>query len=288
MIDDIPSLKAKHVHMRDAEAVIRTIEKIHKGGAKRLQVVTDFDLTMTKQHEDGKHVLSSFGMFTKCCQVPKAYKEADVRLYEKYRPIEKDPNISLEKKIAAMEEWMVASREIMQDFEFDPKELDEVAKTFGTALRDGCKELVHKLNAAEVPVMVFSAGLGDMVEAVLKAHDASSDNVKIISNFINYNGSQVAGFKGNRMIHVFNKNEHAMDNEYFNVLEGRKNVLLMGDMTGDASMADGVKDIEAILKIGFLYEHVEESLPSYLEHFDIVLVDDQTMNVASEILERIL
>lgn len=38
LLFQIPSLKAPHVHMRDREAVVRTIDKIREGGAKRLQV----------------------------------------------------------------------------------------------------------------------------------------------------------------------------------------------------------------------------------------------------------
>lgn len=33
---------------------------------------------------------------------------------------------------------------------------------------------------------------------------------------------------------------------------------------------------------------VDECLEAYLDHFDIVLVDDQTMDVANELLELIL
>ncbi|XP_043266841.1 7-methylguanosine phosphate-specific 5'-nucleotidase isoform X1 [Venturia canescens] len=287
-IDSIPSLKGKHVYMKNKDAVLKTIDKIREGGASKLQVVTDFDLTLTKQHVDGKHCLSSFGMFTKSKQLPQNYKEASVRLYKKYRPIEIDPNLSIEKKIEAMEEWMSATHDILRDFEFDPKELDDIVKIHGTSLRDGTKSLIERLSRADVPILVFSAGLGDVVEAVLRHHDVLFDNVKIISNFLKYEGNKVLGFKGTRLIHVFNKNEHSIDHDYFKLLEGRRNIILMGDMTGDANMADGVKDVDSILKIGFLYEHIEENLPLYLEAFDIVLVDDQTMNVTTEILERIV
>ena len=163
----------------------------------------------------------------------------------------------MEKKIEAMEEWMIATCEVLSGFEFDSKELEEIVKQHGTGLRDGSLELFERLSAAQVPVLVFSAGLGDVVEAVLIQQNVLFDNVKIISNFLKYgDGHQLKGLKGTKTIHVFNKNETAIDHEYFDILEGRRNVLLMGDMTGDANMADGVKDAETVLKIGFLYEHV--------------------------------
>ncbi|KAK2581436.1 hypothetical protein KPH14_005111 [Odynerus spinipes] len=287
-IDDFPSLKSKHVYIKDENAVLNTINMMLRDGADRLQIVTDFDLTLTKQHVDGKLVLSSFGIFGKCTQLPSAYEIESRRLYHKYRPIEIDPNLPLEKKIEAMNDWMLAAEELLRGIEFDSKELYDVAEKYGTPLRDGTKELFEKLNMANIPVLVFSAGLGDVVEAVLRCHKVLFDNVKIISNFLKYNGNKIDGFKNQKLIHVFNKNEHAFEQEYFKVIEGRQHVLLMGDTTGDASMVDGMDDTVAVLKIGFLYDKAEESLASYMQEFDIVLVDDQTMQVTTEILRTIL
>jgi hypothetical protein len=112
------------------------------------------------------------------------------------------------------------------------------------------------------------------------------------------------------------------------VLAGRNNVLLLGDELGDAGMADGVQNAGAVLKIGFLYDRVslaqkypriiiishhvvmllldsltdwlhyvicgcislqvEDRLEEFLNHFDIVLIDDQTMDVVNGILDLIL
>lgn len=187
-----------------------------------------------------------------------------------------------------MNDWMIAAEELLRGIEFDPKELSEVTEKYGTPLRDGTKELFEDLNKANIPVLVFSAGLGDVVEAILKCHKVLFDNVKIISNFLKYNGNKIDGFKNKKLIHVFNKNEHALGQEYFKVIESRQHVLLMGDTTGDASMVDGMENTVAVLKIGFLYDKVEESLASYMQKFDIVLVDDQTMKVTADILRTIL
>ncbi|XP_014604723.1 PREDICTED: 7-methylguanosine phosphate-specific 5'-nucleotidase [Polistes canadensis] len=287
-IDDFPIFKSKHVYIKDKNATMNTINIMLRDGPDNLQVVTDFDLTLTKQHVDGKLVLSSFGLFGKCNQLPSTYTNEAKRLYQKYRPIEIDPNLALEEKIEAMSDWMTSAEKLLKGIEFDPKELSEVVQKYGTPLRDGTKELLEKLNEANIPVLVFSAGLGDAVEAVLKCHKVLFNNVKIISNFLKYNGNQIDGFKNKKLIHVFNKNEHALEQDYFKVIEGRRHVLLMGDNTGDANMVDGMDDTVAVLKIGFLYDKAEENLHNYMNEFDIVLVDDQTMQVATEILRTIL
>ncbi|XP_029674433.1 7-methylguanosine phosphate-specific 5'-nucleotidase [Formica exsecta] len=287
-IDDFPALRLKHVHIKDEVILLKTINTILRGGTDNLQVVTDFDLTLTKQHIDGRHMLSSFGMFRKCKQLPQHYSDEAKCLYEKYRPIEIDPNLSLTEKADAMRDWMTAAHNILKGIEFDRREIEEVAQECGNVLRDGTKEILEKLYNAGVPIVVFSAGLGDMVEAVLKYNNALFDNVKVISNFLKYKGNKLDGFNNDVLIHVYNKNECAVAKDHLTILGKRQNILLMGDTIGDASMVDEIEDTKTILKIGFLYEHVEASLDSFMEKFDIVLVDDQTMRVPMEILQSIL
>lgn len=63
-------------------------------------------------------------------------------------------------------------------------------------------------------------------------------------------------FKG-ELIHIYNKREGALLNTgHFQELRTRPNVLLLGDSLGDLNMADGVQDMENILKIGFLNDKV--------------------------------
>ena len=72
-------------------------------------------------------------------------------------------------------------------------------------------------------------------------------------------------------------------------------------------MADGVRTNSSVLKIGFLFDHVitfiflnkshptnfhsifqpEDNLPNYLDAFDIVLIDDQTMDVPIKLISLI-
>jgi len=96
-------------------------------------------------------------------------------------------------------------------------------------------------------------------------------------------------FQG-EMIHVFNKNQRALaaHEEYFSLLTHRPNVILLGDNEGDAAMGHGVRDPNAMIKIGFLYHHPEERLEKFMDMFDVVLINDQTMTVPKQIIQHVI
>lgn len=77
-------------------------------------------------------------------------------------------------------------------------------------------------------------------------------------------------------IHIFNKNEYALKGtDYYDMVQSRDNVILMGDSVGDAGMADGMEHANAVLKIGFIHDHVsifiKFAVPTYIPAYLFVL-----------------
>lgn len=63
-LSEIPELQSDNVHIRDKEEFLQKINKMIKDGHNKLQIVTDFDHTLTRHHLDnGNIVLTSFGKF---------------------------------------------------------------------------------------------------------------------------------------------------------------------------------------------------------------------------------
>ncbi|EDW00620.1 7-methylguanosine phosphate-specific 5'-nucleotidase [Drosophila grimshawi] len=282
---DILSLNQEHCKVRDRQAVERIINEFIWGGPERMQMVSDFDFTITKQRtDDGIAVLSSFGIFNNCKSLPPHYKEESDKLFNKYRPIEIDPHMPIPEKVQYMIEWWTKSGQLTSGFPFDLAEIDQGAGQFKNALRDRTHELFDSLRQLQIPVLVFSAGLGNSVVSVLQQANILYPNVKVISNFLKYSDGMLAGFQ-EPMIHTFNKNETVLDgSEYYELVHTRDHIIVMGDSLGDAHMAAGVPASSHILKIGFLFEHVEANMEKYMNTFDIVLVDDQTMDVPRALL----
>lgn len=114
-LNEIDVLSQPCCKIRDRQRVERIINEIVRGGSNELQVVTDFDFTLTKQiTANGKPTLSSFGMFNRCKSVPTSLRDESKKLYDKYRPIEIDPHLSQTEKKAKMVDWWTESSELIK------------------------------------------------------------------------------------------------------------------------------------------------------------------------------
>lgn len=66
-LQDIPELKKNSVHLRNENELLEKVNKLISDGHTNLQIVTDFDHTLTRHSLDnGASVLTSFGRLLLC------------------------------------------------------------------------------------------------------------------------------------------------------------------------------------------------------------------------------
>lgn len=119
---------------------------------------------------------------------------------------------------------------IKRGFKFDKKDIEEHVKQYGHIFRDGAQEFIKATYDLNVPVLVFSAGLGDTIMAIMKQENLLYPNVKVVSNFLKYEDGLVNGFSDEYpLIHCFNKNETVLQGtEYYDMVHNRQHIILMG------------------------------------------------------------
>ncbi|XP_042199278.1 cytosolic 5'-nucleotidase 3 [Callorhinchus milii] len=285
----VPELQNNTVQIRNPERVKEIIESIKRGGASKLQIITDFDMTLTRFATNGKRCPTCHNIIINSDLVSEECRKKLKDLLNTYYPLEIDPSTSITEKLPLMIEWWTKVHALLVEQKIAKINLVETVRESNAVLRDGYKPFFDKLQQHNIPVFIFSAGVGDILEEVIRQVGVYHPNVKVVSNFMDFDeNGLLKGFKG-ELIHVYNKQEGALQNtEYFQLLMQCSNVVLLGDSLGDLSMADGVQNQENILKIGFLNDKVEELLEQYLAAYDIVLVRDETLDVANGILEHIL
>lgn len=171
----------------------------------------------------------------------------------------------------------------------------EALHTNGISLRDGVAAMLAQLDANRVPVLLFSAGIADVIEEVLlQQAGAISPHLHIVSNHLIFekhgDNDHVVGFS-KPSYHVFNKTARSATHSPFfktHDLKHREHLILLGDSLGDVAMADGLScNEECTIRIGFLNDKIER-LPEYLAANDVVIVGDPSFKFPASLLDDII
>ncbi|XP_074649626.1 7-methylguanosine phosphate-specific 5'-nucleotidase-like isoform X2 [Tubulanus polymorphus] len=282
-------LEKQGVHIRDLDYVKDILQQMIEDGKDKLQVIADFDRTLTKYSHNGQLVPTSHGIMDDSDLMPIDFKKAAADLRSEYYAIEIDSNLTVAEKCPFMIEWWTKAHDLLlKKCNIYQKDIKAIVSQSEAQLRDGVDWMFKQLHKAEVPCLIFSAGVGDVIQEVIHYRSKMFDNMKIVSNFMQFDSSgKLIDFQG-EMIHIFNKNESAIhESDYFTNLSHRDNVILLGDSVGDIRMAEGANS-KNLLKIGYLNNNVSENLGKYMQLYDIVLENDETFDLCNSLLRQIL
>uniref|UniRef100_A0A8C8HCK2 5'-nucleotidase n=1 Tax=Oncorhynchus tshawytscha TaxID=74940 RepID=A0A8C8HCK2_ONCTS len=261
------------VCMRDPQRVEEIIKAMQKAGTSTIQVISDFDMTLTRFDYNGKRCPPSHNILNNSRLISEECKAQLKDLLNTYHPIEIDSKQTAEEKLPLMVEWWTKAHTLLVQQRIRKDLLQDMVKESDAMLKEGYQLFFDHLQEHSIPLLIFSAGLGDVLE-------------EVFSNSMDFDETGVLkAFKG-ELIHIYNKREGGalLNTGHFQELKSRHNILLVGDSLGDLTMADGVHSMENILQIGFLNDKVEERKTSYLNAYDIVLVKDETMEVPNALL----
>lgn len=270
------------------------LEKIKKSiseaGAGRLHILADFDRTLTTAFVGGKSVPSILSILRDENYLTPDYPQKAKDLYNKYHLIEIDPSFPKKEKKRAMREWWTTHFALLIKSGLNKKDLDSVVDSERIRFRSGFSEFADFLKLYNIPLVIMSSsGLGgDVILMLLEKEKKLFENIHIISNSYEWdkNGKAVAVKKP--IIHSMNKDETAVqDFPVFNLIKKRKNVLLLGDNLEDVGMIEGF-DYANLIKIGFLNENIEENLEHYKRNYDVIILNDSSMDYVNRVLRKMI
>jgi 5'-nucleotidase len=264
-------------------------KKILTSGSKKLHVVSDFDRTLTKAFVDGEKTPSVISELRKGNYISEDYSKRASVLADKYHPIEINPEISMEEKKKEMHEWWSKHFQLLIESGLEKEHIQRVVENGRIQPREGTLEFLDLLNEKRIPLVILSsAGLGEeSIRMFLEKYRRMWDNIHIISNAYVWSPQGKAVGVKEPIIHIFNKDETTVHEfPFYNQIRSRKNVLLLGDSIGDLGMIHGF-DYDALLKVGFLNEDVEKNLETYKKNFDVVVLNDGSMDYVSSFIRDI-
>uniref|UniRef100_A0A0R3RW90 5'-nucleotidase n=1 Tax=Elaeophora elaphi TaxID=1147741 RepID=A0A0R3RW90_9BILA len=258
------------------------------GGPDSFVVIADFDYTLTaSETRNGDRADITYDVFAK----PVASKSPTCgylfkALHERYSPIEANLSLSDEEKSLAMLEWWNKANDIIISAGFKENEILDLVKQSTMRLRSNGTLYFDELERLKIPLIIFSAGISNVIEASLLFElGRIPENVHIVSNTMYFNEMGVSCKFSEPIIHSFSKDGSLLEKclETVQDLRLKNRIILLGDSLGDLCMLDGCSlsngSDSTVLKIGFLNKNVDMLLDSYVKNFDMVIVSDQTMDI---------
>ncbi|KAL3669224.1 hypothetical protein V7S43_005607 [Phytophthora oleae] len=308
--------RAPRMIVGDPDTFARKMKKFTKDGPEQLLVIADFDRTLTPYYKpcsDPKQPLeqesSSHSLLMTSSVLSPEVANAHHELFARYYPIEISSTLSAEEKFPFMAQWWESTHSLLVDYKLTKDQVKQAVASGSLSFRQGFHPLFKLLHDQEIPTLVFSAGLYDVIHAALEKEFAAEhkrtgkiqasdlkdeqvftpENVHVVSNMMHFDAQgRIERFDG-RVIHPLTKTAHALlDSPFWKEceLDKRRNVLLLGDSRGDVRMADGL-DAEEIIKVGFLNVRVDEALDEYLELYDVVFINDASLVPVQMLIEQI-
>lgn len=290
----------------------RKIRKFRQDGLNKMQVISNFDGTLTSfTAKDGKsNSLKTTELLEQNQHVmlPDAAKKIRyIRSEYKRRMEAEGKTMSPAERSKALETMMrqvfaVASQEggihmnsIGPAIE---SQLDKVP------LREGANDMIAALLFRGIPITIFCSGYGHVclevlrrgVPAIMGPGGNYSPHLKLISNFFKSDETLtiIGMYDQVPLVHDGNKDgrtimEFLKSSRNEGAIVSRPNAILMGTEMSDLELAKNIPGLEERISIGFLKldEHLLEKLPRYASEFDIVILGDGDLSVVNEFLHDI-
>lgn len=279
----------KNVIISNIEELNKKKKAISIAGVEKIHFLSDFDRTLTQAFVNNEKIPSAISILRDGNYLTPDYAEKAHTLFNYYHPIEMNPAISLEEKKKAMNEWWTTHFDLLIKSSLNKKNLEKIAKSEKIKLRKHAIKLINCLHARNIPLVIMSScGIGsEFISTYFKEKRILYNNIHIISNSFKWDKNGKAIAVKQPIIHGANKDETMVkDFPVFELIKNRKNVFLLGDSLGDIKMINGF-DYDNLIKIGFLNENVKENLEEYKKNYDVVILNDSSMEYVNDLLNEI-
>lgn len=256
----------------------KSMVKIEDISLDNFYVVADFDKTLSTK--DSKTTMSLFG---ESGLYGEEYNRERRKNYDFYRPLELDPNISVEEKYKLMRKWQEKSYQLMIKNQVRESDIQKILSTTDLLqLREGSIEFIQLLNSNHIPLIINSAGCGNFIIELLKQNNCYNDNIYIHSNILQFRNDVVID-KLAYLVHSMNKYDITVPTDFLKKIQSKKYSVLIGDQISDLNMATKLPK-DDVLSFGFLESNVSKMEKEFMEEFDVVLKQDEGFEGISKIL----
>ena len=288
---------------------IQNFIKTYKNNHKKLALVTDFDFTISKKYNYQKNLSlgSSYRFYDESLIGGNQQKILEIQndLCNKYMKYETDASIDIKIREKKVEEFYVKSLDVYINPKFTRdsigKMLEKLKEKF--ELRKYTKELFELLMKLEIPIIIVSGGISEVIIDLLKnimpdfELYCQQKKIIIISNTLYFEEGKGCVGHSKDVIYAFNKGSFVKNSIEQNFPE-IENIFIMGDHLNDY---DSVRDLnmtqDNIIGIGFVNikpeligddtkkEEIQKNVDDFRNIYDINLIGDTDFLFMIKLLE---
>lgn len=269
------------IQIKDKIAVER---KIKKFSFDNLQIVADFDNTITQDNGD-----CSWSLFPKSWMLPEEYIFEEKELFDYYYPLELDHNLSFADRDILMKEWWMKALWLFIKYRLHISVIDKIIHdSCSVEFRYWMKEFMDISAVKNIPFIILSAWITNTINEFLSFKQTQSSNIHVVSNELKFDNDWFCvGINKDIIIHSENKDEHDMPAHIQEMVKWKTDIILLWDSLTDTKMIDEELR-EWALKIWFLAEKKMSSKDKFLDNFDIVIANNyDSLRVPEMVLELI-
>lgn len=242
-------------------------------------ILIDFDHTITS-----KDSLNSWAILENSKFMSKSFTNAAKKLVDTYYPYELDYSISNDVKSKYLNEWYYKNMDLLYKYNLTKPILLECVNDCNTKFHDGCKEFLDYMYKLNAPVIIMSAGIGNVIIELLKKYNCLYSNIHVFSNFIQFKNDKMVHFSDN-IIHTSNKSISVLPLDLQSEILSKDYVLIFGDLIEDLNMVPK-ESLKNCLSFGFLENNIDKNLEFYKKAFDVVLTDNSSFVDVMDILTK--
>ena len=281
----------------------------YKNNKKNIALVTDFDFTISKKYNYQKNLSlgSSYRFYDESLIGGNQQKVLEIQneLCNKYMKYETDASIDIKIREKKVEEFYDKSLDVYINPKFTRdsigKMLEKLKEKF--ELRKYTKELFELLMKLEIPIIIVSGGIQEVIIDLLKnimpdfELYCKQKKILIISNTLYFEEGKGCVGHSKDVIYAFNKGSFVKNSIEKNFPE-IKNIFIMGDHLNDY---DSVRDLnmtqDNIIGLGFVNikpeligdetkkEEIQKNINDYKKVYDINLIGDSDFLFMIKLLE---
>lgn len=234
--------------------------------------ILDFDQTVTTGGS-----ASSYSLFRRSGILWKDYEEKTQELFSYFHPFEIDHTLPQKVRGKLMYDWHYWAFEVLKEMWLTHEKFEQILNLHHLIhFRKGLKEFLQSSYELWIPVIIFSAGIEQVIVRFLKENNVFFNNIYIQTNAMMFNDTgHFIGINRETFIYPTEKTWDKVSKYTQNKLLWRQKYILLWDMMDDITMAPLESQYDG-LKIGFLNRNAFEVKSGYESVFDIVIEDDST------------